>query len=94
MLDSKWVLMQADCCSKGLLQQRGLLHQTGCKPVRTLIVFKLGNKDCNMCKAVGAHGVHMVFMGCSDECCGCPDGCSWVCRWVDMGVMWVFKAWF
>ena len=53
-----------------------------------------GTKDCNMCKAVGAHGVHMVFMGCSDECCGCPDGCSWVCRWVYMGVMWVFKAWF
>ena len=36
---------------------------------------------------VGVHmGVQMVFMG--------VHGCSWAFRWVYMGVLWVFKAWF
>ncbi len=38
-----------------------------------------------------------VFMGVQMGVVGVQmgvHGCSWVCRWVCMGVLWVFKAWF
>ncbi len=59
----------------------------------------MGNNDCNICNAVGAHGcsyggVVGVQMGVQTGVQMGVHGCLWAFRWVYMGAMWVVSAWF
>ena len=79
------------------MQPRGVVCiKRGFKPVWKLIVFKWEIRIATCARLWVPMGAHMVFMGVQMGAVGVQmgvHGCSWVCRWVYMGVLLVFKAW-